>query len=371
MKITDIRTRRLKVIETIGEIVPAWPGAAMTFRRGGGGFVEISTDEGITGIGPWVEPGAIQAAKAMLVGENPFAIEVLARRMAHGLRPRNYGGIAGFDIALWDIVGKASGQSLRDVFGGGDDAVTPYASLVRLSEPAERAEMAKSLDGAGWRAIKLRLHHEEMADDIATVAAVREAVGESMTLLVDANQAQSATPWQPGVQWSYSRALKTARELEQLGVFWLEEPRPRYAFEEISRLNAAVDIHIAGAENNVGLHEFTRMIRDDVYDVVQPECMVLGGLTTLRKIGTLAEAFGKLCVPHHGGGDIGVIAHLHLVASWTNAPFLELLHDPPIGDYRHRFEMFVNPPTVEDGRLSVPSGPGLGVEINPDWIEDD
>jgi len=103
---------------------------------------------------------------------------------------------------------------------------------------------------------------------------------------------------------------------------------------------------------------------------LQPESMVLSGITTLRKIGTLAAAFGKQCVPHHGGGDIGVIAHLHLVASWQHAPFMELLHDPPIGDYRHRFSMFVDPPEVENGVMTVPAGPGLGVEIDPDLFED-
>lgn len=89
-----------------------------------------------------------------------------------------------------------------------------------------------------------------------------------------------------------------------------------------------------------GGRSFTRMLRENVYDVLQPESMVLGGITTLRKIGTMADAFGKKCVPHHGGGDIGVIAHLHLVASWSHAPFMELLHDLPVGDYRNRFSIF-------------------------------
>ena len=113
------------------------------------------------------------------------------------------------------------------------------------------------------------------------------------------------------------------------------------------------------------------MIRDDVYDIIQPESMVLGGITLLRKIGTLAEAFGKLCVPHHGGGDIGVIAHLHLVASWSHAPYLELLHEPPVGDFRHRFEMFTSAFELDDGRFAVPDGPGLGIDVDPGLIEDD
>jgi len=96
---------------------------------------------------------------------------------------------------------------------------------------------------------------------------------------------------------------------------------------------------------------------------------VSGGITELRQIGTLAEAFGKRVVPHHGGGELGTIAHLHLVASWPHAPYLELLHDPPIGSYRHRFAIFQDPPVVDPmGRISLPQKPGLGVEIDPDLV---
>jgi L-alanine-DL-glutamate epimerase-like enolase superfamily enzyme len=369
LKITDIKVRRLCLVEDVGEMIPAWPGNKMAFRRGGGSFVEITTDEGLVGIGPGADASVLETARTHLVGQNPFDIERHAEKLAHYVRGRGYGGAAGFDIALWDIIGKASGQPLVSIFGGGDESVIPYASMVRLSTPEERAETAAQLKSEGWRAIKLRIHHETIAEDIETVRQVREAVGDDMTITVDANQAQSATNWQPGVRWDYARALQTARELEGLSVEWLEEPLPRYAFEDIARLNDAVSIPIAGGENNVGLHEFTRMVHENVYDVLQPESMVNAGITTLRKIGTLAQAFGKKCVPHHGGGDIGVIAHLHLVASWPNAPFMELLHDPPIGDYRHKFSIFANPPEVSKGMMSVPTGPGLGVEINPDMIE--
>lgn len=369
MKITDIKLRRLRLQENIGELVPAWPGAKMTFRRGGGAFVEIHTDTDLVGLGPAVDPAVIDVAKCILVGANPFDVERHAEQLAHHARGRGYGGAAGFDIALWDLIGKASDQPLVSIFGGGDASVTPYASLIRLSEPDERAEIAARLHDEGWRALKLRLHHERMADDIETVRRVREAVGNDMTIMVDANQAQSATPWQPGVRWDFARALATARELEQLDVFWLEEPLPRYAFDDIARLNDAVALPIAGGENNIGLHEFTRMLKANVYDVLQPESMVLNGITTLRKIGTMAEAMGKKCVPHHGGGDIGVIAHMHLVASWSHAPFLELLHDPPIGDYRHRFSIFESPPIVKDGAMRLPSGPGLGISIDTAMID--
>lgn len=370
MKISDIRIRRLRLRKEVGELVPAWPGRNMTFRQGGGSFVEIETEDGLIGIGPGADAGILDQAKSLLIGENPFEVERHAEKLAHHIRGRGYGGAAGFDIAMWDLIGKASGQPLVSIFGGGKEAVVPYASMVQLSEPEERAEMAAGLKADGWRAIKLRLHHDTIARDIETVQRVRDAVGDALTITVDANQAQSATDWQPGIRWDYARALQTARELESLGVYWLEEPLPRYAFDDIARLNDAVSLPIAGGENNVGLHEFTRMLRENVYDVLQPESMVLAGITTVRKIGQMAAAFRKQCVPHHGGGDIGVIAHLHLVASWPNAPFMELLHDPPIGDYRHKFSIFADPPEVVDGVIPVPNGPGLGVEIDPDLIED-
>ena len=160
-----------------------------------------------------------------------------------------------------------------------------------------------------------------------------------------------------------------ARELQDLNCYWLEEPLPRFHFDRLAELNSTVEMPIAGGENNTGLHEFLWMCQEGVYDVLQPESMVLDGVTALRKIGALAEFYGKQVVPHHGAGDLGVIAHLHLVASWTHAPFLELLHDPPIGDYKHAFSIMKDYPVVENGLIPVPQGPGLGVEIDSDLID--
>ena len=127
---------------------------------------------------------------------------------------------------------------------------------------------------------------------------------------------------------------------------------------------------IAGGEGLTGLHDFFRACQQNVYDILQPEVLVLHGLTAMRKVGTLAEFHGKQIVPHNGGGNLGVIAHLHLVASWRHAPFLEILHDPPIGDYMQGFSIMKNPPIVDsDGLISVPQGPGLGVEIDHDLIK--
>jgi L-alanine-DL-glutamate epimerase-like enolase superfamily enzyme len=210
-----------------------------------------------------------------------------------------------------------------------------------------------------------------MAGDIATIEQVRAAAGDRMAIMVDANQAQSSGNWQPDVLWDFRRALETARALDRLGCYWLEEPLPRFAFHDLARINAAVAMPIAGGENNRGLHEFVQMIEENAYDILQPESMVLGGITEARKVGVLAEAHGKKVVPHHGGRGLGTIAHLHLVASWAHSPYLELLHDPPIGDYRHGFAILQEPPVVDSqGYVSVPQGPGLGVAVDPGLIQE-
>ncbi len=372
LKITDIRLLNLRVVEEIGAIEPAWDlGGRMQFRRGGGIVTEIETDGGITGIGPGFNPALLATLKHHLVGQDPFNTEHLAGVLRYYAFGSPYQGAAGIDIALWDIVGKACGQPLSRLMGGGRDRVPAYASMVRLSTPEERAELAARLADEGWQAIKLRIHHPTMQEDLRTVTAVREAVGDRMVIMVDANQAQSAGTWQPGLVWDYRRALETARHLDELGVYWLEEPLPRYAYKDLARINAAVAMPIAGGENNRGIHEFVQMLEMNVYDVLQPESMVNVGITDLRKIGVLGQAHGKQVVPHHGGRNLGTIAHLHLVASWPHSPYLEVLHDPPIGDYNYGFSILQDPPTIDaDGCIAVPTKPGLGVELNRDLIAD-
>ena len=373
IKITDVRSRNLKVIKEVGELEPAWSVGTMSqFRIGGGSFVEIQTDQGITGIGSAVNPALIPSIKELLVGRDPFDVEQLDAEMRYYIRGgTGYQGTAGVDIALWDIVGKAAGQPLYKLWGGGKDRIIPYASMYVLSTPEERADMATSLADEGWKAIKLRLHHQTIEEDLRTFEMVQDAVGDRMTVMVDGNQAQSAGTWQPGIQWDFQRAMDTAMALDAMGCFWLEEPRLRYAYDELSRMNNAVSMPIAGGENNVGLHEFVDMVEKNTYDLLQPEGQVLG-ITTLKKVGVLAQAYNKQIVPHHGGGNIGVIAHMHLVASWRHAPFMELLNDPPIGHYKNKFSIMANAPEIDsDGFMALPQGPGLGIEIDPDLIIND
>lgn len=369
LKITDIRIVNLKAVRETGKMEAAWdPGTVTTHRIGGGSVIEMQTDHGLSGVGPGMDPEWLERAKAQLVGKDPFDIEHLAGPLRYyvGGSPRN---VSALEIALWDLMGKATGQPLYKLWGADKDRVPAYASMIQLSTPEERAEMAVKLKGEGWKAIKLRAHYPTMKEDVQMVERVRKAVGDDMTIMIDANQAQSFGTWQPGVMWDFRRALETAREMQRLNCMWLEEPRLRYSFDELARLSSSVDIPIAGGENNRGVHEFKWILEQKVFSIVQPDIMVADGVTGFREIGALAQAHHTRLIPHHGGGNLGTIAQLHAIASWPNSPWIEILHDPPVAAYTNGFAMMANPPLVDkDGYLNLPQGPGLGVEINKDLI---
>jgi L-alanine-DL-glutamate epimerase-like enolase superfamily enzyme len=369
LKITDIRIVNLKVVRETGKMEMAWnPGTVTTQRIGGGSVIEIRTDQGLTGIGPGMEPMWLEAAKAQLVGKDPFSVEQLAGPLRYyvGASPRT---VSALEIALWDLIGKATGQPLYKIWGAAKDRVPAYASMIQLSTPEERVRMAVELKSQGWKAIKLRAHYATLKEDVQLVEAVRKAVGDDMEIMVDANQAQSSGTWQPGVMWDFQRALETARELERLNCMWLEEPRLRYSFDELAKLGRMVGIPIAGGENNRGVHEYRWILEQNVFSIVQPDIMVADGVTGFREIAALTQAYHKRVIPHHGGGNLGTIAQLHAIASWPNSPWIEILHDPPVAAYTNGFAIMENAPLVDkDGYLNLPQGPGLGVEINKDLI---
>jgi D-galactarolactone cycloisomerase len=369
LKITDVRIVNLRTVGETGKMEAAWnPGTVTTQRIGGGSVIEIHTDQGLSGIGPAIDNGALEAAKAQIAGKDPFSIEQLAGPLRYylGQSPRT---VSSLEIALWDLIGKAAGQPLYKLWGAAKDRVPAYASMIQLSTPEERARMAVELKSQGWKAIKLRAHYQTLKEDVRLVETVRKAAGADMEIMVDANQAQSFGTWQPGVMWDFQRALETARELERLNCYWLEEPRLRYAFDELAELNRLVGIPIAGGENNRGVHEFRILLEQKVFDILQPDIMVADGVTGFREIAGLAKAYNKLVIPHHGGGNLGTVAQLHAIASWPHAPWIEILHDPPVAAYTNGFAIMENPPLVDkDGYLNLPQGPGLGVAINKDLI---
>ncbi|MEQ8955234.1 MAG: mandelate racemase/muconate lactonizing enzyme family protein [Gammaproteobacteria bacterium] len=371
-RITDIQVHRLRTLGETGMMESAWaPGRATMRRIGGGTVTEIFTDQGITGIAPGLSAAGINRMRQMLLGQDPFDNEALGHQMRYtNGAANNWRDVACIEIALWDIVGKVVNQPLYKLWGAHKDKVPAYASMIQLSTPEERAEQAIRMQEEGWQGMKLRLHHLEMKDDIRTVQLAREAVGDGFAIMTDANQAQSSGIWQPGIQWDFKRALDTARALNEFDVYWLEEPLRRYDYEGLAELNRATDITLAGGENNQGVQEFVDIIERKVYDILQPEILVTEGVQGLRAVAALGLAHHKLVIPHHGGGQLGTIAQLHMIGTWPHCPWIEIMNDPPISPYTNGFAIFENAPVVDsEGFMAMPQGPGLGVEIRRDLIE--
>lgn len=373
-RITDIKVYRLRTLGETGMMESAWaPGRPYMRRIGGGSFTEITTDQGISGIAPGMSSSGINRMKQLLVGQDPFDNETLGHQMRYtNGAANNWRDVACIEIALWDIVGKVAGQPLYKLWGAQKEKVAAYASMIQLSTPEERADMAVRLKEQGWQGMKIRLHHLEQKEDIRTIELVRNAVGDDFEIMTDANQAQSSGIWQPGIQWDYKRALDTARALNEMDVYWLEEPLRRYDYDGLAELNRQTDITLAGGENNQGVQEFVDIIDRKIYDILQPEILVTEGVQGLRMVAALGLANHKMVIPHHGGGQLGTIAQLHMIGTWPHCPWVEIMNDPPISPYTNGFAIFENAPEVDsEGFMAMPQEPGLGIRINRELIIDE
>jgi L-alanine-DL-glutamate epimerase-like enolase superfamily enzyme len=348
---------------------PAWaPGRTESHIRLV--YVKIETDAGISGVAGHEFYGADEQAVAriasFLVGEDPLRIEKHAGTLRY-LWPYFGAAVWFVEIALWDIMGKVAGLPIYQLLGNGHDSLPVYASTGQNRTPTQRADDVRRLRDEGFRAVKLRVHNETLADDLAQVAAVRNAVGDEMAIMVDANQADTAEAPLPGPHWTYHRALATARALADYGVAWLEEPLPRHAYAELQRLHAVSPIPIAGGENNQGFMELQRLLVDGCYDILQPDVTLCEGLLRLHAFGVMAHAAGVLVAPHTWGDPLGTVANLHLAASLPSAAPFEFPHDPPAFPASAYQQTLKAPLVVKDGMIHVPQAPGLGVELQ-DWI---
>jgi len=369
MKMTDL-TLEVAEFPFPEDFHPAWaPGGAEKGVRAT--ILKILTDEGITGIAGATAFGSelptFKALRPYLIGKDPFAVEQHIQTLRN---VRTHGGLPwAVEIALWDIIGKASNLPIYKLWGGYRDRIKAYASTGELRPPERRIEDVYRYYEEGFRAVKLRVHYLEMKEDIQIVAAVREALGDKMEIMVDANQAGVlASPGYNPV-WSYSRAVTTARELEKLNVSWLEEPLNRHDFKGLARLTKEVDLPIAGGEVNVGIRELKLLLDLDCYDILQPDATLSEGLFQLRMLAGVAHVDGKRFIPHTWGNGLGLVANLHLAASVPNCSHLEYPYDPPSFTKEAYFGMLQNPLEIDrEGYVQVPQGPGLGVELDEDAI---
>ncbi len=367
MKITEITAHNLDIPYDV-EYRPAWqPGLVRKTRDFT--LVCVRTDAGIVGYAgtDGHHAGAIaRTVTPYLLGEDPFAAERHARIL------RNAGGLWFIDLAFWDIVGKAAGLPLYKLWGVFRDTVQAYASTAELGTPDNRAELAVRYRSEGFRAMKIRFHNETIAEDLALFDRVREAVPD-MAIMVDANQATTLPCPEPGPIWDYQRALQTAKELEQRGAYWLEEPLSRYDFPNLIRLRENTSIYIAGGEKNRHLHEFRWLIEQGIYDIIQPDATMSEGVSQLRKVAAMAEMFNRHFIPHHGLSGLGLAGTVHLACSLPGLMWLEMMYEPPtrtIETYQLLGGILETTIWIDaDGYVRPPQGPGLGIAVNERLIE--
>ena len=239
-------------------------------------IVRVHTDEGLTGIGSGDLMGGFAGHEHLFIGQDPMDLE-RHYRIINNIQ-FHYGRCWPLDLALWDLAGKITGQPVWKLLGGLTDRIPAYASSGTLRDPGALAEAAEALSARGFRAMKIRFHRGDWRKDIKALEAVRARGRRRLELMVDCNQGWRM-PWDAYPPWSLKDALQVARELERLGVYWMEEPLFRGDREGMRAPARDGDIRIAGGEMTRELYEFRDLIADRCLDVLQPDAALVGGIT--------------------------------------------------------------------------------------------
>ncbi|MCV0429458.1 MAG: galactonate dehydratase [Roseibium sp.] len=343
-------------------------------------FLKIETDEGVTGWGEPVLEGKALAVEAMvhelsdyLVGTDPLLIEDHWNVMYRGGFYRGGGihmsAISGIDQALWDIKGKAAGLPVHALLGGKCREKIKVYSWIGGDRPADVAQNAKDVMKRGFKAIKLNGCEEMQIVDsnakidaaVATIATIRDAVGYDLGIGVD---------FHGRVQKPMAKVL--AKELEQFRLMFIEEPVLSENKEALRDIANHIATPIALGERLYSRWDFKSVLQDGYVDVIQPDLSHAGGITECRKIATMAEAYDVALAPHCPLGPVALAACLQVDAVSHNAFIQEQslgIHynsSNDILDYISNKDVF----RYENGFVSIPDGPGLGVEIDEDYVKE-
>jgi D-arabinonate dehydratase len=361
MKITDVRMEMFK-----------WPRAKpitnglYTYTHNLLNLVVIETDQaGLTGIGmaggievtPEVGSAFVSHFKKMLVGMNPLDNERIWHEMwrpklvgRRGISTRVMGGI---DIALWDIKGKVANLPVYKLLGGFSNRVDTYIAGGYYEEGKGLKELAQEMErnlAIGARAVKIKVGAVPIHEDIERVRVCRETIGPDVKLMVDANNA-----------YRHYEAIAFARKAEKYDLFWFEEPVEPDDYIGQAEITRATSVPVAAGENEYTRYGFRDMINHRAVDILQPDALVLGGITEFMKVAALAQA-NDLDIAPHGAQEV----HIHLVSAIPNGLILEYYRDsvnPMHGKvWQHELE-------IKDGYVYAPDRPGLGLEPKWDTLE--
>jgi L-alanine-DL-glutamate epimerase-like enolase superfamily enzyme len=272
--------------------------------------------------------------------------------------------ISGIDIALWDIFGKATGQPVSRLLGGiYRDRVKPYASLSlsRASDPSALVDTLAAAMERGFRAFKLGWGRfgrtGDPSDDELLVATARDTIGDH-ELMIDPGGSQQF--WPHGYKW----ALRTADMLDEYNVVWFEEALPPDDLEGYKKLREHARVMISAGEVLTRRQSFRPFLEEGAWDIVQPDCTKVGGLTEAHKVAWMAYRHNILTVPHGWNTAVGVAADMHLIAAMPVGKWIEFHQPSAVID-----AIVAQPFKIDrDGMLAVPTGPGLGIELDWDGI---
>ncbi len=366
MKIRDIKTYVLEArLDEPFAYSQAW------YETRGACLVEIVGDDGNSGWGEAFGPARLTAPiveyyKPLLVGEDALATERHWQTLYNRLRDHGRKGLAiealsAVDIALWDLKARHLGVSVKRLLGGPlRDKVEAYATgfyRKRGGDPvAYLVDEAKERVAQGFTGIKLKLGFG-MEDDIRLCHAVRRAVGDRLSIMIDANHAYDALG-----------AIALGRRIEELDIAWFEEPVPPEDLAGYRQVKSALKIPIAGGEAEFTRWGFRALIADRCVDILQPDIAAAGGISETKKIADMANAFGVRVNPHVWGTAVALAASLQLIASLPHNPPglhpIEPLLEFDQSEHPIRFAVSKEPIVQRDGWVAIPDGPGLGIEID-------
>lgn len=334
-------------------------------------LVVVRTDEGEYGIGSVFTHealvlGSLEILRPMLVGESALEPERVSENLHQNTFWMGRGGaithtISGIDIALWDILGKVTGQPVGRLLGGRyRERVLPYASLLMDQVPQLRDTLQRLRD-QGYRAFKMgwgpfgRISHRL---DEEIVRAARDTVGAEAKLMVDAGASDAY--WPHGYRW----ALRTAQMLADYGVDWFEEPLKPDELSSFVELRKRSPVPIAGGEVLTRRQSFKPWLEAHAFDIVQPDVTKVGGISEERRIGWMAQENGIRFIPHGWNTAVGLAADLQLASAFPDTNLVEYIADSAYVDRLAAGGWRLD----GEGMLAIPAAPGLGVELDRDVI---